>query len=76
MATWTAKLGCTGERERDVARLDLDARVPGPETHVDRWPGCRATLELWTIDHGTHAPAMQPSWAEAVWAFFKANAKR
>jgi polyhydroxybutyrate depolymerase len=75
MSLWKARLGCAGKVDVGAAHLDLDARIPGSETRVDRYAGCKAGLELWTIDHGSHAPAMTPTWAEAVWAFFKAHPK-
>jgi polyhydroxybutyrate depolymerase len=75
ISLWKDRLGCSGEPDRGVAQLDLDVRIPGAETRVDRFVGCRAALELWTIDHGAHSPAFGRAWAEAVWAFFKAHPK-
>ncbi len=73
MARWESRLGCVGAPEIGAARFDLDARLPGAETRVDRWRGCRAPLELWTIEGGSHVPAMGRAWAETVWAFFKGH---
>jgi polyhydroxybutyrate depolymerase len=74
MALWNAKLGCSGSA-RNVATLDLDARIPGAETRVDRWLGCRAGLELWTIEGAPHAPSFGRTWGEEVWRFFAAHPK-
>jgi polyhydroxybutyrate depolymerase len=75
MSQWATTLSCAGEPDRGVATLDLDGRIPGPETRVDRWRACKAGLELWTVDRGTHIPAMTGAWAAAVWAFFRAHPK-
>ena len=73
MAQWSTRLGCSGAPEEGAARLDLDARIPGAETRVDRWRGCKAGLELWTIDGAGHGFAATPSWSQSLWAFFKAH---
>jgi polyhydroxybutyrate depolymerase len=72
---WATRLLCAGPPARGVRTLDLDASLPGAETRVDRWSGCRASLELWTIEGGAHVPALTPAWGEALWAFLKANPK-
>jgi polyhydroxybutyrate depolymerase len=75
MRQWSARLACAGGPEEAAARLDLDATLAGAETRVDRYRGCRAGLELWTIEQGAHTPAFTSAWAEAVWAFFRAHPK-
>jgi polyhydroxybutyrate depolymerase len=76
MSLWQGKLGCSSTVARGAALLDLDARIPGPETRVDRWMGCRAGLELWTIDGAPHAPSFGHAWGDEVWRFFAAHPKK
>jgi len=60
-----------GEPDRDVD-ASISTRACPAETHVDRWSGCRAALELWTVEHGAHAPAMTSApWADAGWRSYK-----
>ena len=75
MAAWSDKLGCAKDPERGAAHVDLDGAVPGAETRVDRWHGCRAGLELWTVEGGAHVPEMQPTWPQMAWDFFAAHHK-
>jgi polyhydroxybutyrate depolymerase len=76
MSLWQTKLGCSATVARSAAVIDLDVRIPGAETRIDRWMGCRAGLELWTIDGGTHAPAFGRAWGDEVWRFFAAHPKK
>jgi polyhydroxybutyrate depolymerase len=56
MEEWAQRDGCKAPRA--MPPLELDARVPGPETSVERWTNCRAGagVELWTSAHGKHMP--------------------
>jgi polyhydroxybutyrate depolymerase len=77
VGTWAAKDGCFGSLTSTGWRLDIEARLPGEETAVDRYGGCPAgvDVELWTIEGGTHIPAFNEHWAEAIWAFMARHAK-
>lgn len=73
LSQWSTRLGCKGPPEESVTRLDLAARIPGDETRIVRYPNCRAALELWTIDGGTHAPALTPAFPQSIWSFLKTH---
>jgi polyhydroxybutyrate depolymerase len=78
---WATLDGCTGKLTPTGTSLDLDTGLAGAETTVERAQGCKGSdVELWTIKGGGHAPDFAhppdpPAFAEAVYAFFKANPK-
>ena len=76
VATWAAKNGCTGDIAATGQTLDLEVNIPGGETTVERYEGCPATVELWTIHGGDHIPGWSPSWPNAMWEFLAANPKK
>lgn len=59
VAAWAKLDGCDGEAT-PARQLDLDPRVPGPETIVSKHPGCSAgrTVELWRIPGGDHTAGL------------------
>jgi len=70
---WAAYNGCQVEGA-EVAQLDLERQLPGYDTRVVRYDeGCRpgGSSELWTIDGGSHIPAISDSFSENVveWLF-------
>ena len=76
LATWAAKNGCTGGLAATGETLDLEEKIAGAESTVERHGGCPASVELWTIKGGSHIPFLSVAWAEASWQFFLANAKK
>jgi polyhydroxybutyrate depolymerase len=76
MGLWSAKLGCSAAVARGAATLDLDPRISGAETRVDRWLGCRAGLELWMVDGASHAPTFGRAFGDEVWRFFASHPKK
>ena len=76
VATWAAKNGCTGAIAATGETLDLDANLAGAETTVERYDGCPANVELWTIHGGGHIPSWTAAWPDAMWGFLVANAKK
>jgi polyhydroxybutyrate depolymerase len=66
---WATALGCRPEPSPAPA-LDLDARLPGPETRVEAFGDCKAgAVELWTVAGGDHYLGFRAPVPEAVWAF-------
>jgi polyhydroxybutyrate depolymerase len=70
---WAQYNGCQMSGE-EVAQLDLERRLPGYDTRVVRYDeGCNpgGSSELWTIDGGSHIPAISDSFSENVveWLF-------
>lgn len=73
---WAVKDACGGALARTAERRDLEGRIAGAETAVDRYSGCPGVdIELWTIEGGAHVPALNRSWAEAIWTFLAAHPK-
>jgi polyhydroxybutyrate depolymerase len=72
---WSTLNSCTGTAERTT--LDLVTALAGNETRVEAAQTCTAggASELWTIEGGTHIPALTPAFVDAVGEFFAAHAK-
>jgi polyhydroxybutyrate depolymerase len=66
---WAAALGCAA-KPRAAAPLDFEATIPGKETKVERFEGCRGgNVELWTVRAGTHYVSFRSPAPEAIWQF-------
>lgn len=70
---WGRRLGCTGSALSAPDR-DLDSRLPGSETQVDRYASCASgSVELWTVRGGGHSVGTGPQAFEAIWQFLSAH---
>jgi polyhydroxybutyrate depolymerase len=69
VSDWAERLGC--DRAPVAGEpLDLEARYPGKETRVTRYPDCKlGKLELWTVSGGDHYLAFYDPAPQAVWQF-------
>jgi polyhydroxybutyrate depolymerase len=73
--TWAAYDGCDEAATPLDARVDVDADLASgtdpAETTVAEWRGCRlgATVQLWTIPDGGHAPSIASTFADTILAF-------
>ncbi|PCJ60326.1 MAG: hypothetical protein COA73_08305 [Candidatus Hydrogenedentota bacterium] len=71
---WAAYNGCASEAKPIEKTLDLDRRIEGKETHVTRYTNdCNrgGAVELWTIEGGSHIPAISDTFSSEVieWLF-------
>jgi polyhydroxybutyrate depolymerase len=75
IGVWARNDGCSGEQEETGERLDLLLDVPGAETRIARQAGCPPGIgvELWTMEGGSHHPAVQPTWPEHLYGFLRAH---
>ncbi len=72
---WAERLGCPMTRAPKVTMVDLDPRLPGDETRVESYLGCRnGVAELWTVHGGSHQ-IMTPALVARVGAFLAAHPK-
>lgn len=71
---WAERLGCKGPLQ-NVGSADLEPNLPGSETALQRFEGCRGSVELWTVHGGGHYVALQPPAIEAMWSFIVAHPK-
>jgi len=72
VATWADKDGCTGDPTDAGSILDIETQIPGAETRVSRYDTCPVgDVELWTIEGGSHIPALGNQWPGAPldWLF-------
>jgi polyhydroxybutyrate depolymerase len=70
---WGKRFSCAGTPE-SVADRDLDARLAGPETRVERYASCASgSVELWTVRGGGHHVGMGQQAFEAIWQFLAAH---
>lgn len=78
VADWVDIDGCASTADMSAPALDLDLLLPGNETTVSKYSaGCKpgGHVELWTIQGGSHIPALGPSFAGAVVDFLYAHPK-
>jgi len=71
---WSERLGCSGA-PRSIDSIDLEPNLPERETAVQRYDGCRGTVELWTVKGGGHYVALQSPALDAIWKFVQAHPK-
>ncbi len=70
---WAKRLGCSGAALRAPDR-DLDSRLPGAETRVERYMNCAGgSAELWTVRGGGHFVGTGQQAFEAIWQFLSAH---
>ena len=70
---WAKRLGCTGAALRAPDR-DLDSRLPGAETSVERYASCSSgSVELWTVRGGNHYVGTGQQAFEAIWQFLSTH---
>jgi polyhydroxybutyrate depolymerase len=74
--TWRSLNGCSPTAEGSTS-LDLIPTLPGAETGVERYEGCRTNgaAELWTVLGATHDPLFGPNFPTEVWDFLSSHAK-
>jgi polyhydroxybutyrate depolymerase len=74
-AAWAARNGCSGATDTKAPPLDLDATLPGAETSIERWAGCRpgGAVELWTVHGAGHVWKRQPALARMLMDFLAAH---
>ena len=76
---WAGIDGCDLTPDTSAPELDLDQGLPGNDTRVARFPGCKTGtgVELWTIRGGSHVPNfLRPDWANSLWGFLSAHPMR
>ena len=76
VGTWVTSNGC-GAMPTVGAPLDIDSVLPGNETMVARYTGCKpgGAAELWTIHGGGHVPSLQKSWPGMIYDWLAAHPK-
>jgi polyhydroxybutyrate depolymerase len=77
VADWAAFDGCSPTLTPTGQTLDLDARIAGAETVVERHDGCAGgAAELWTVTGANHVPTFNmPGWGNAIFDWMMAHPK-
>ena len=76
---WAALARCDLTDPETLPPLDLEQKLDGPETVRTRYrTGCRhdVTIELWTIEQGSHVPHFAPDFGQHLleWLFSDSRA--
>jgi len=72
---WRERNGCS-EPATLRENLDLDPRIPGAETEVLSFPGCKQhAVELWRIRGGDHSSGLSRNGIRAIWHAIQADAQ-
>jgi polyhydroxybutyrate depolymerase len=76
VADWAKIDGC-GAADMSGAPLDLDSGLPGNETTITAYPGCKggASVQLWTVQGGAHFPTLGKAFVPTVFDFLYAQKK-
>ncbi len=74
---WANRNRCTGALTYGGDKLDLDKLLLGAETKVERYAGCptQGPVELWTIQGGSHVPALSSYFTSSVYDFLMDHPK-
>ena len=74
---WANRNRCTGALTYSGTSLDLDTLLLGAETTVERYTGCPAAgpVELWSIQGGSHLPAITSHFTSSIYEFLMAHPK-
>lgn len=77
VASWVEHNGCATTPAVTADALDLDEGLDGPESDAEVFSGCEAGAEvqLWTIDGGSHGPAVTADFSAGVIDFLLAHPK-
>jgi polyhydroxybutyrate depolymerase len=76
--SWVKLDGCSPAADGSAPNIDLDKSIPGPETSISKWSGCKpgGAAELWTMHGVGHLPAFQqPAWPQALTAWLATHIK-
>jgi polyhydroxybutyrate depolymerase len=71
---WGKRFGCKPKPKTDKP-IDFEAKLPGAETTVERFEGCRlgSAVELWTVGGGNHFVGFRSPSQEAIWKFLSGS---
>jgi polyhydroxybutyrate depolymerase len=77
MAHWQTYDRCTPGMVADPMTLNLDNKLAGNETAIQRFEGCArgAAVDLWTIHGGGHIPTLSAEFAPHVWQWLSDHPK-
>lgn len=72
-----AKIDACGAADMSGAPLDLDASLPGNETTITAYAGCKGgtSVQLWSVQGGAHFPTLSKTFVPAVFDFLYAQKK-
>lgn len=76
--SWATLDGCALTADTGAPPLDLDTKIDGAETTVERYTqGCQAggSAELWAIQGGSHIPQIADGFRQSVVGFLLAHPK-
>lgn len=67
---WAKRDGC-GAAPAAAGTLDLEKKLEGDETTVQRFAGCRKPVELWSVQGGSHFVAQSEAALDAALSFLE-----
>jgi polyhydroxybutyrate depolymerase len=74
---WTKTNGCSATPDTSLAPLDLEMKLAGAETSIERYGDCMpgGAAELWTIAKGGHLPNLSTEFAPRAIEFLLSHPK-
>lgn len=76
--SWVTLDGCNPAGDGSAMNIDLDTAVPGAETSITKWSGCKpgGGAEFWVMHDVAHLPHFQePLWPELLTDWLLAHPK-
>jgi polyhydroxybutyrate depolymerase len=74
IGSWATLEGCDGTGAPGADPGTIDGETSQPST-TQVWSGCKADVELWLNQGGTHVPKLTPAWPRVVTTFLLAHAR-
>lgn len=68
--SWATREACRSGPKAE-GTVDLEDRLEGAETTIQKWSGCSRPVELWTVKGGNHFIAMGPRAQEQILSFLE-----
>ena len=77
IAGWVSRDGCSPTVDLTSPPVDLEPTIPGAETLIRRYVGCKAKtgVELWTVQGGAHIPSLNAEFRTRTIDFLLSHAK-
>jgi polyhydroxybutyrate depolymerase len=77
LASWASLNKCAPDTLTSSVKLDLDEKVPGPETAQVQYQGCPegGAVDFWRVVGAGHSPALTPTFDKVVVDWLMAHPK-
>jgi polyhydroxybutyrate depolymerase len=75
VAAWASRNGCTAKAPATTGTLDFEEKLPGEETQMGLYTGCKRPVALWTVRGGSHYIGSHRKGQDAIYNYLEKNAR-